>query len=264
MIFINNKYTSIYYKLIEKAKSRNLTTKKEATSVLGYVERHHIIPKSLGGDNSPCNLIFLTGREHFLCHWLLVKMTTEESYEKMVSAVLMMRTKGGMQQRYSTKITSRIYEKYKAIDATIKSKKYKGKERNTTPYKFCHVDGRIEICSILAMAQKYDIPRHNLAHLIMKPAGKHHVRGWALNEPMKSSERSELYTGEGGPKYDNTIFIFTHKSGIVEHCTKYELFTKYKLKRDGIYYICSGKQASSQGWSCITNPEVVHNQVQRT
>lgn len=34
-----------------------------------YTEKHHIIPKSLGGDNSKTNLVVLTGRQHFICHW---------------------------------------------------------------------------------------------------------------------------------------------------------------------------------------------------
>ena len=37
-------------------------------------ERHHIIPKSMGGDNSKQNLVYLTGRQHFLAHWLLFKI----------------------------------------------------------------------------------------------------------------------------------------------------------------------------------------------
>ena len=36
-----------------------------------YCESHHILPKSMGGDNSPENLILLTAREHFIAHWLL-------------------------------------------------------------------------------------------------------------------------------------------------------------------------------------------------
>ena len=36
-----------------------------------YYERHHILPRSMGGDNSPENLVTLTAREHFLAHWLL-------------------------------------------------------------------------------------------------------------------------------------------------------------------------------------------------
>ena len=40
MIFINNKYTRWYYNIINNSKS---------TQVLGYTERHHVIPRSLGG-----------------------------------------------------------------------------------------------------------------------------------------------------------------------------------------------------------------------
>ena len=36
-----------------------------------YYERHHIIPKSMGGNNDESNIVLLTAREHFLAHWLL-------------------------------------------------------------------------------------------------------------------------------------------------------------------------------------------------
>ncbi len=61
MIFINNKYTAIYYKIVRRAAVRILP--KEL-----YKERHHIIPKSLGGNNTGENLVSLTGREHLICH----------------------------------------------------------------------------------------------------------------------------------------------------------------------------------------------------
>ena len=47
MIFINNKYTTTYYSIINNANSRTITE--------GYTENHHIIPKCLGGDNSHKN-----------------------------------------------------------------------------------------------------------------------------------------------------------------------------------------------------------------
>jgi hypothetical protein len=40
----------------------------------GYSERHHIIPKSKGGDDSPENLIYLSARAHLIAHWLLFKI----------------------------------------------------------------------------------------------------------------------------------------------------------------------------------------------
>lgn len=78
MIFINNKYTNWYYSIINSAKDRKID---------GYTERHHIIPKSLDGNNSPENLVRLTAREHYICHRLLTKMTIGKQKTKMLHAL---------------------------------------------------------------------------------------------------------------------------------------------------------------------------------
>ncbi len=87
MIFIKNKYFSIYFSIIKNAKNRNLKTRKEAKKVLDYVERHHIIPTSLSGTNSHDNLVFLTAREHFICHKLLIRFTHGIYRNKMIYAL---------------------------------------------------------------------------------------------------------------------------------------------------------------------------------
>lgn len=58
-------YKKIYDNLIEK---RILNPPQE------YFEKHHIIPKSLGGSNEQNNLVRLTYREHYIAHWLLTKI----------------------------------------------------------------------------------------------------------------------------------------------------------------------------------------------
>ena len=58
MLFTANKYTRWYYDIIDRAKTRIL-------SANNYYEKHHIIPKSLGGSNSADNLVNLSAREHF-------------------------------------------------------------------------------------------------------------------------------------------------------------------------------------------------------
>ena len=78
MKFLQNKYSRIYYQLIDRAKSRTLTT---------YTEKHHIIPKSLGGSNETGNIVKLTAREHFICHMLLIKMTEGKDRTKMCFAL---------------------------------------------------------------------------------------------------------------------------------------------------------------------------------
>lgn len=61
-------YKKHYSLLIERAKSRVLS---------GYTEKHHIIPRCMGGNNSKSNLVVLTPEEHYVAHQLLVKMYPE-------------------------------------------------------------------------------------------------------------------------------------------------------------------------------------------
>jgi len=58
-------YKKIYDSLIERGKSRVLDC---------YTERHHIVPKCLGGSNDANNLVDLTPEEHYVAHQLLVKI----------------------------------------------------------------------------------------------------------------------------------------------------------------------------------------------
>ena len=71
-MFLQNKYSLWYNSIINKAKSQE-RSKKDGN----YYEKHHIIPKSLGGNNDEINLVLLTYREHFICHWLLTKMVDD-------------------------------------------------------------------------------------------------------------------------------------------------------------------------------------------
>ena len=117
-IMIENKYTKLYYKITSNAKQR-ITE--------GYTELHHIIPQSMGGSNDKENLVDLTAREHFICHWLLIKMTEGEDRSKMLYALNGMKAENKYQQRYHTKITARVYEKYRIEHAENHSKRMRGR-----------------------------------------------------------------------------------------------------------------------------------------
>ncbi len=79
-MYLTNKYTKWYNNIILTAKARSLLK-------IGYSEKHHIIPKSLGGNNSKDNIVALTAREHYVCHLLLPKMTTGKDRNKMAYAL---------------------------------------------------------------------------------------------------------------------------------------------------------------------------------
>jgi hypothetical protein len=98
-MFISNKYLNIYFDIINKAKIRNTTSE--------LVEIHHVIPKSLGGSNKKENLVILTPREHFVCHKILIKITSSENRKKMCYAFWRM-CNGSPSNKYN--VTSQQYE----------------------------------------------------------------------------------------------------------------------------------------------------------
>ena len=73
-----SKYERWHDAIIARARLRRLDL---------YCEQHHVRPRSLGGDDSPANLVDLTYREHFLVHWLLTKICSGNDKHKMVMAL---------------------------------------------------------------------------------------------------------------------------------------------------------------------------------
>jgi len=99
---LDNKYSKWYFSLIEKAEQRGWTKK----TALCYVEGHHIVPKSIIKNNE---LVFLTAREHFICHLLLPKMMKDPLQKlKMNNAITAMRI--NKEKRY---INSKFFESIK-------------------------------------------------------------------------------------------------------------------------------------------------------
>lgn len=71
-------YKKIYDSIIQKARKENRSKGDK-----DYYEAHHIIPKCLGGEGATSqwktheNIVLLTAREHYVCHWLLHEMYPE-------------------------------------------------------------------------------------------------------------------------------------------------------------------------------------------
>ena len=104
-------YKVIYDALIERSRQREL---KDV-----YFEKHHILPKCMGGSNKKDNLVKLLAREHFIAHELLVKIYPNES--KLIYALHMM----CIQDRYG--MTNKKYELIRKKFAKNVSKQMKGR-----------------------------------------------------------------------------------------------------------------------------------------
>ncbi len=95
-------YQLHYEKLISKARNRSILKSE-------YSEVHHIIPKSLGGDNSKDNLIELFPEEHLVAHLLLSKIYSDN--KKMLHAVFRM----SQYRRYTNKTYAWLKNKYSKL-----------------------------------------------------------------------------------------------------------------------------------------------------
>ncbi len=96
-------YQKIYSNLIQKRKSVLLENQ--------YTEKHHIVPKCLGGSDDEDNLVVLTPEEHFLAHQLLVKIYPEH---KGLKYALYMMTKAPNGRRNNNKLYGWIKRDYEA------------------------------------------------------------------------------------------------------------------------------------------------------
>lgn len=94
-------YQKIYNNLISKRQSTLLENQ--------YVEKHHIVPKCLGGTDEQSNLVSLTPEEHFLAHQLLVKIYPEH---KGLKYALYMMTIGPNGRRNNNKLYGWIKRDY--------------------------------------------------------------------------------------------------------------------------------------------------------
>lgn len=122
-------YHGIYARLIDRAKNRDVSE--------GYVERHHIIPKCMGGADCTSNIVALTPEEHYVAHQLLVKMYPDVT--GLVNAAIIMSANphgkrgnkiyGWLRRQYSCAVSIQMTgkiktpEHLKAISEALKGKK---------------------------------------------------------------------------------------------------------------------------------------------
>lgn len=76
--------------------------------VEGFLEKHHIQPKCMGGTDEPENLVLLPSKAHFLVHYLLHKAYPKN--RRLAHAFAMMGVENGTTKR---KQTGRLYEESK-------------------------------------------------------------------------------------------------------------------------------------------------------
>ena len=121
-IFLDNKYTRWYYAIVQ-----------QRAVIDGRYETHHILPSSLGGSDDAENLVKVSPRVHFICHWLLTRMTVGSDRVSMLRAFWMMKAVNQNRQRY---INSRAYQALKEEYALVQSERVSGENNPMAGDKF--------------------------------------------------------------------------------------------------------------------------------
>ena len=168
-----------------------------------YHERHHILPKCMGGGNEEENLIDLFAREHFIAHKLLVQ--ENPGNKSLAYAYSMMAfPKNTNQERYE--LSPEEYEEArKLLSNTPKSEEHKRKIGESNKGKIVSEESR----------QKMREAKHNISDetrnkmseaakvRFLTPEnnpmfGKHHSK--ESKEKMSESRKGN-YTGSKNPMY---------------------------------------------------------------
>lgn len=114
-------YKKIYDQIIQRAMNRALT---------GYKERHHIIPRCIGGTNNIDNLVYLTAREHFIVHKLLCEIYPDNNKLFFAYRMMAIMTDSKDNDRLY-KIGSREFERIRALSSKLQSDINKGVSKSS-------------------------------------------------------------------------------------------------------------------------------------
>jgi len=123
-------YHAHYDKLIDRARMRLIED---------YTEKHHIIPRCLGGDDNPSNIVSLLPEEHYIAHQLLIKMHPGNS--KLIYAAMMMTVNAPTMQR-KNKLYGWLRREYaKHISITLTGKTGIKRKRTIITCPHCNKTG---------------------------------------------------------------------------------------------------------------------------
>lgn len=211
-------YLKVYCNLIRKAENR--------IPPKGYIEKHHIFPKSIFGKNN--RIVVLNAREHYIAHALLEKIYIKrygidnDKTKKMIYAHWMMKVgKDGRHERY---YNSTLYENLK----TRMSKSLSGK--NNPFYGRKHTEEMIKFFSESQKGEKHHYYGKSLSEEHRKKIGDAHM---GKNKPLLTKEHKEkLRQANTGKKHteETKAKMSLLKSGENNHNYGKELTVECKRK----------------------------------
>lgn len=195
-------YQRIYSEFIDDRRLKESELKESGA----YFERHHVIPRSLGGDDSDDNLVALTPEDHFFAHVLLAKIHGG----KMMRALFAMSNLNNGCQRpdFSKRMQ---YGYIRRIVAREYSEKYSGLNSPTADhsiYTFRNHDGREVTGTRVDIHRLTELSNRSISHLLS--GDKFNYNGWFFPDNNDGMTRKELYRTKSSKICKNVYHLFHH------------------------------------------------------
>jgi hypothetical protein len=201
----------------------------------GYTEKHHILPRALGGGDDAENLIRLTAGDHFFAHLLLAKIHGGKMWSPVAFMV------GGDRNNWKPVQSRRTYDWVKA--GLARSKMGEGAYQfDKETYNVVHRDGRRWAGLQSDMPANLGISR-SLANMLVK-GRLMSAKGWSISGREHLADRS----GANHPSYCPDVFDYRHVDGRQFRGTSYELAMAFGLSIEKTANVRSGRQRVHNGW----------------
>lgn len=220
----------------------NIINYRKHNKPFGYTEKHHIIPKCLGGLDTLENIIVLTAKEHFICHLLLTKIYSNNP--KLLWAFNGMR-RNPYKKRY---INSKLYESYKgkyhhSNETKNKIKNYNIGKKLSDEHKKKISISRLNIPNLgdSYKGEKNGMFGKHLSNEAKEKISLSSKKYWnnLTNDQLDKikKERSLRYSGEKNPRAKTYLISYENKNYIIkgglkkflkEHKLNYKTILSYQ------------------------------------
>ena len=186
-------YYKHYDRIIDRARTREIT---------GYIERHHVIPRCMGGGDDSQNIVALTPEEHMVAHQLLAKMY--QNHPGIAFGALMMAT------RVSNKKYGWLRRNFAEKMSTIDRSNWKSKEPRSDGHKL-----KISV-AIRKSWENPEIRQKKIASMIGNVLSNEHKIAISIahkGKPLSDEHKKKIGLAGLGR-------TFTQKKEICPHCGK--------------------------------------------
>lgn len=218
---------------------RDFIVDRRARDPGAVTERHHILPRSVGGSDDPSNLIDLAPADHFFAHLLLARIHGGRLW---VPVVLWC---GGSKGNWRARKSRKNYE----WAARAAAKHASGKtawQYDPTPHAIEHKDGRRIEADQMRLHELVGGTKSGL-NLLLKGKIKSYL-GWypSGRRPM------DFGHGKAGNRHgqaDQRIHHWTHVSGAEFKGTRVDFCEAHGVSKKSACLIVNGQQVISKGWT---------------